>query len=119
MTISRHRFDITTDTGGDFVDTGPPCMGAVLQILSSLGNTDTGCDIRLETVQSGLVIADYDNIGAALRSAAPRILTFDTGGAAVGDQPPVVEGDRLRLTITQSEGVVGAKTATVWVWTGW
>ena len=81
------------------------------------GQLDTGCDFTLRTVQSGVNIAHWENAGGSAWTRAPRIITFDTGGAAVGDQSPIVAHERLRLTVTQSEGVAGSKTCKLYVWT--
>lgn len=116
--IQRHRFDITTDTGGDYVDTGPPINGLVMQIACDTGVFDTGCDFELKTVHGNVVVADYDNIGGSAWARVPRLLSFDTGGAEVGDQYPVVAHDRLRLTVAQSDGVTGSKTGRIYVWVG-
>jgi hypothetical protein len=116
--IQRHRFDISTDTGGDFVDTGPPIHGMIYQVACDSGAFDTGVDFKLETVQSKMTILDWDNHGQAAQfSGCPRNLTYDTGGAQIGDQPFVVASDRLRLTVNQSDGATGSKTAKFYVWT--
>ena len=122
MSVQRHRFRMTTDTGGDATDTGPPCEGLIMMIAQDTGIFDTGCDVKLEAINpdgSPMVIAHYENVGGSAWRRVPRILSFDTGGGAVGDQYPVVAHDRLRLTITQSAGVTGALTGTFWVWTAW
>ena len=93
-----------------------------MQIRSDTGIWDTGVDVRLEAINpngSPITIAHYENVGGAAWTRVPRVLTFDTGGTEIGDQSPVVAHDRLRLTVTQSEGVTGALTGTFWVWTGW
>ena len=120
--LQRHRFRITTDTGGDGTDTSGPCEGLIMMIAQDTGIFDTGCDVRLSAINpdgSPIVIADYTNVGGSAWRRVPRILSFDTGGEAVGDQYPVVAHDRLRLTVTQSDGVTGALTGTFWVWTAW
>lgn len=115
-------FDILTDTGGDFEATAGPFQGLVMQVrLSDTGaNLDTGCDIRLETVgNGGVVIADWDNVGGSSWTRVPRVLTYDTGGAALGDQYPVVAHDRLKLTVNQSDQATGAQRAKLFVTVGW
>ncbi len=119
MLVSRHKFNISTDTGGDFVDTGPQSHGMVLQMRLSATTLDTGADIKVELANSGVVIANYSNVGGATWTRSPRVITFDTGGTEVGNQQPVSEGDRIRLTVTQSEAATGSKTGTFYVWTGW
>ena len=120
--IQRHVFNIETDTGGDFVDTGPPMHGMIWQVhfdATPVGDTgvfDTGTDIRLEMVNSGVVVADYDNIGGASFTCGPRMVTYDTGGTESGDTQFVAAADRLRLTVNQSAGVAGEKTGKVYVW---
>lgn len=117
--IQRHAFSITTDTGGDFVDTGPPMDGAVLQLAMDTGVFDTGCDFKIEMINSRVVVGHYENVGGSVWTRVPRINTFDTGGTQVGDQYPVAAHDRLRLTVTQSAGVTGALSGKLYVWTGW
>jgi hypothetical protein len=119
MGLQRTFFNISTDTGGDFTDTGPPIEGLIMQVSVDTGSLDTGCDFTLVTVQSNQVIANWANVGGSAWTRAPRIVTFDTGGAAVGDQQPVVHHDRLRLTVAQSDGATGSKTCKLYVWTGW
>ena len=122
--ISVQTFNISTDTGGDFVDTGPFCWGAVHQVQFSktpVGDTgvlDTGADIRLEFVKSGVVIADYGNIGGINLVRAPAIVEYDTGGVAItnSSREIISGGDQIRLTVNQSAGVAGSKTGTVRVW---
>lgn len=118
MILTRHAFNVATDSGGDFTDTGPPIFGMVYQVSCDTGAFDTGCDFRLEAVNSRVVIAHWENAGGSAWARGPRMLTYDTGGAAVGDQPFVVAGDRLRVTVTQSEGVTGSKAGRVFVWVG-
>jgi hypothetical protein len=118
----RLRFDITTDTGGDGSATSAPCEGLIMQIRSDTGIWDTGCDVRLEALNSDgsrMTIAHYENVGGAAWTRVPRILSYDTGGTEVGDQPPLVAHDQLVLTVTQSAGVTGSLTGTFWVWVGW
>ena len=125
--LNRLTFNIATDTGGDYSATSGPCAGGlVMQMRFIRGGTggDTGCDFLLEAVNAAgtslYTIADHDNCGGASWTRVPRVLSYDTGGAAVGDQYPVVtEADRLKLTVTQSAGVAGSKTGTFYVWTGW
>ena len=87
--------------------------------VGDTGVLDTGCDIKLEMINAGLVVAHYENVGGSSWTRVPRVLTFDTGGTEIGDQSPVAAHDRLRLTVTQSAGVAGSKTGTFYVWTGW
>ena len=118
----RLRFPVTTDTGGDGSFTSGPCYGLVMQIRSDTGIWDTGVDVRLEALNdtgSPITLAHYTNVGGAAWTRVPRMLSFDTGGAAVGDQYPIVAHDKLRLTVTQSDGVTGALTGTFYVWMGW
>ena len=128
---NRLRWNIRTDTGGDYAETSGPCAGGLIMQLRfsrtpaggvDTGVLDTGTDILLQAVNAaGTVlynIAHYTNIGAQSFTRVPRILSFDTGGAALGDQYAVVtEADRLKLTVTQSAGVAGTKTGTFYVWT--
>lgn len=120
--LQCQRFSLTTDTGGDATDTGSPVSGMIMQIRSDTGIWDTGVDVTLAAINPGgspIPIAQYTNVGGAAWTRVPRILSFDTGGAAVGDQYPVVAHDRLRLTVNQSDGVTGSLTGTFHVWVGW
>lgn len=122
MSIQRITFTMVSDTGGDAADTGPPCEGLIMAIRSDTGIWDTGVDVRLEALNSNgspIAIAHYENVGGSAWTRVPRVLSYDTGGAAVGDQYPVVAHDRLRLTVTQSAGVTGALTGKFFVWVGW
>ena len=111
--INRLTFNISTDTGGDYAANSGPCAGGlIMQTRFIRGGTgvDTGCDFKLEALNAAgtalFTIAHYQNVGAASWTRVPRILSFDTGGAALGDQYPVVQpGDILKLTVTQSAGV--------------
>ncbi|HEY1246200.1 MAG TPA: hypothetical protein VGF29_15345 [Hyphomicrobiaceae bacterium] len=116
--IQRQTFNILTDTGGDYTDTGGPVFGTVEQIRFAGGNVDTGCDVRLEFIASGVVVADYDNSGGGTWTRAPTIIPYDTGGAAVSGIAtfPMTDHDRMRVTVNQSDGVTGSKTATLHVW---
>lgn len=119
MGLQRHRFNIATDTGGDYTDTGPPMEGMILQVAVDTGSLDTGCDFTLKTVQSGQVVGHWANAGGSAWTRAPRVVTYDTGGDSLGDAPPVVAHDRLRVTVAQSDGATGSKTCTLYVITGW
>jgi hypothetical protein len=124
MAVQRIRFNISTDTGGDFVGTSGPCEGGlIMQLRNDTGTFDTGCDVKLEALNSNgslMPIANYTNVLGHSWTRVPRILSYDTGGAALGDQYPVVlGGDTLKLTVTQSGGVAGSKTGKFWVWVGW
>lgn len=124
--LQESIFEIRTDTGGDYEGTSGPVDGFLMQLRfdrtpfggSDTGVLDTGCDFKLELVNSGVVVADYDNAGGSSWTRVPRVLTFDTGGGEVGDTYPVTAHDRLKLTVTQSEGTAGAKTARFRVVTG-
>lgn len=129
--LNRLRFNISTDTGGDYSATSGPCAGGLIMQMrfsrTPVGDTgvlDTGCDFLLQAVDgAGTVlynIAHFTNAGGSSWTRVPRVLSYDTGGTALGDQYPVVtEADRLKLTVTQSAGVAGSKTGTFYVWTGW
>ena len=124
--LNRLLFNISTDTGGDYSATSGPCAGGLVMQMRFIRTTafDTGTDFKLEALNAAgtalYTIAHHTNSGGASWTRVPRILSFDTGGAAVGDQfPVVVPGDQLKLTVTQSAGVAGSKTGTFYVWTGW
>jgi hypothetical protein len=129
--LNRLKFSISTDTGGDFTETSGPCAGGLIMQMrfsrTPVGDTgllDTGADLKLEAVNAAgtalFTIAHFTNAGGSSWTRVPRVLTYDTGGAQIGDQYPVVTpADRLKLTVTQSGGVAGNKTGTFYVWTGW
>ena len=112
----RFRFDITTNASGDFVDTGPPITGFVTMLRFSGANFDTGCSIKLEGVQSGVIVADYDNVGGQTFTRVPRIATYDTGGTEIGDAYAYFHHERLRLTVNQGANDTGNKTGTFYGW---
>lgn len=120
--ISKQVFNILTDTGGDFVDTGPAFDGAVVQVrYVADGSTplDSGADILLDLIPSGVRIADYDNIGAGSFTKIPKLPVADTGGANVSALREFAHsaGESLRLTVNQSDGATGTRTGKVHVWT--
>ena len=119
MPIQRHRFDIQTDTGGDFVDTGAPFSGIVMQ-LHLAGGLPAPTRLKLEAVNEGVVIADYESSGGSW-TRVPRIPAYDTGGDEIDGaaQYPVLAHERLRLTVTQDTGDTGAKSGTLYVTTAW
>lgn len=128
MTIERQVFNILTDTGGDFVDTGPPCHGMVLQVRyqpyvngagADTGMMDTGAGIKLELINSGVVVAHYEKIGETAWTRIPRQHAYDTGGDVMGNQYTVAAHDRLRLTVTDTGNGATGKSAKLFVWTGW
>ena len=70
MAIERHRFDIVTDTGGDY-QAETVVSGAILQMHFDRGSDtgvalDTGADLLVEAVNSGMTIANYGNARADL-----------------------------------------------------
>ena len=48
-----------------------------------------------------------------------RVPTYDTNGTAIADTYAVVAHDRLRVTVSQSDGSEGEKTGTLLIWSGW
>jgi len=124
MEFSRQRFDILTDTGGDFTDTGPPFSGAIIQMyyqipVGDTGMPDTGADLTLTLVNTGQQIMKADNIGEASFAKVPSQKVHDTGGAEISAQPAPIYAahDQIRLTLNQSAGVPGQKAATVYITT--
>jgi hypothetical protein len=117
MPVQRHRFEFTTDTGGDYRDTGPPINGMVMQVAVDTA-MDTGCDFKLECVNTGVTILDWDDAGGGAWTRVPRCASFDTGGTEIGDQYFIVAHDRLRLTINQGAADTGGQSGTFYVWVG-
>lgn len=122
--VSRQRYDILTDTGGDWTDTGPPVNGIVMQtryVPDGSSPLDTGTDIDIVLAQSGVVVANHDNIGSAAFTKVYKQPVHDTGGAAVSGLREFVPvaGESLRVSVRQSEGVTGVKRGVIYVWTGW
>lgn len=123
MNVQRQTFSILTDTGGDFTDTGPPFIGAVLQMryVADTGEPlDTGADIDIILKDSGVIVASYDNIGASSFTETPSQAVSDTGGASVSGLRANVwsAGESLRVSVAQSAAVAGVKEGTIYVWTG-
>ena len=117
--IQRQTFNILTDTGANYTDTGPPVSGFIWSLDGVLGDTgqlDTGADLRIVNAKTNRLIADYDNIGATSFSKTPRQPTADTGGAELGDAYIPLAGEPLKVTV--SGGGV-AKRATLHVYVGY
>ena len=118
MAISRQVFNISTDTGGDFTDSGPAFFGIVTQARLAATGLDTGCDIELTLSGSGVVVGKWDNVGGSTFTKSPRQQYHDTGGVALGANEYIYSaGDHLKLVVEQSAGVTGSKTGTFYVWT--
>ena len=119
MSISRTRFDIVTDTGGDFIDTGPPMMGLITQVAFTKNTLTASTDFKLECINSGVTILDWNTDAANNWSRIPKVEAYDTGGTATGETSFFsIAGDRLRLTVNQSATDTGVKSGTLYVWCG-
>jgi hypothetical protein len=119
MTISRTRFDILTDASGDFIDTGPPMMGLITQVAYVKGTLTASTDFKLECINSGVKVLDWNADGANNWSRIPKVEAYDTGGSPTGETSFfTIAGDRLRLTVNQSATDTGLKSGTLYVWCG-
>lgn len=122
MRMQRSVFDITTAADGSFVDTGPPLEGAIMQVrYVPDGSTplDTGGNLLLTMIGTGVVVADFDNIGvsAGAWTRIPKFPVADTGGALVAGlrEYLVAAGDSLRLTVAEGGNV---KKGKLYIWSG-
>ena len=116
LEYSRHRFDIVTDTGGDFVDTGPPISGHVVQTRYVPGTLSATTSLTLAAVDAGFTLLTIAALGAAAFNKIPKQVGLDTGGSAIGTDYFVLSNERLRLTVNQSATDTGGKTGTFYVW---
>lgn len=124
MPVMRHRVDVLTDTGGDYSTTINGAHGAVLQVRYARDTgapLDTGTDISIALAQSGVVIADYDNIGGSSFTRVPKQPVHDTGGAVVDGLREfffAAPAEGISVNVNQSAAVAGVKQGTIFIWTG-
>ena len=125
--ISRHVFDIDTDTG-TYAATGAPFNGRVLQTRWAPTTGDTGGDLMIrlavETADTGqdvIVCNILDTLGAAFtRVFLQKVHGVDGNpdpadtGAQVG-APIVSAGESLRILIKPGGAAVVGK---LYIWTG-
>jgi hypothetical protein len=121
MPVRRSVFNILTDTGAGYTDTGAPVNGLVLGAylkLNDTGQLDTGANVTITAVGSERQLAKWDNVGAASRAINSRQAVHDTGGAVIDGQYEyfMLADESLRVNVEQG-GV--AKSATLYVWHGW
>ena len=124
--LVRHKFLIATDASGDYTDTGPPIFGAILQIryVPTVGDQalDTGADIDITLPTTGVVVANWDNIGGSAFTKVPKQPVHDTGGQDEGSSEFIfAAGEPLRVVVsTGNTGDTGTSshTGTLHVWTG-
>lgn len=110
MYVERHVVSVTTDASGDFTGYTPVVKGEVLQVRYIPDGTsplDTGADLDITCEQSGVVVANHDNIGTSAFTKAYRQAShgvdgtaalYAAGGAAV-NAPIVAASERLKLVI--------------------
>lgn len=120
--LTRHNFNISTDTGTKG-DTGPPMFGEIMQCRWSPTTADTGGDLYLavltqqgDTAGGFQILSDNDCLGAAFTKQPTIPQThvdgFDTGASQ--DVPVSVAGERLRVKVTPGGAAVAGK---LYVWT--
>lgn len=121
MPVRRQVFNILTDTGSSFRDTGAPInglfLGAYLK-LDDTGQLDTGANITLTVKGTERQLVKWDNVGASPRGLNPRQAVHDTGGAAIDGQYDYFVLADEQIKVAADQGGV-AKSGTIYVWYGW
>lgn len=127
FTQERHTIAVTTDSAGAFTGfTAGKVSGRVLQyryVPDGTSPLDTGADLDITGEDTGVVVANQDNIGTSAFTKAPRQATHDETGAAslyAAAGEPVedyiaVHGERLKLVIASGGNV---KSGTFHIWIG-
>lgn len=118
--ITLYTFNILTDTGANYQEDSLPATGAVLQarFLRDTGAPlDTGVDLRVSLASSGVVIADWDNLGASSFTRVPQQVVHDTGGVVVaGLRQFIFAGSEKIRVLVEGGGV--AKRGRLMLWVG-
>jgi len=123
--ISRELISVTTSAGGAFTGYTNVVTGCVLQVTYVPGGSpiDTNGDIDFTGEVSGTVIANHDNIGTSLFTAAYRQATvgvtgaaalYAGGGTAVNDLI-CVANERIKLVVANGGNVT---TGSFYVYVG-
>lgn len=126
MTTSLHTVSITTDASGDFTAKTPNVQGPVRQVRYVPDGSNplaTGADLDIVSEQTGLVVANHDNIGTSAFTRAYRQPTHDADGSAslyAGSGEPVEDliylgGERLTVTISNGGNTL---SGTIYIWIG-
>lgn len=126
MSVTRITIPILTSAGGAFTTTTGPVAGPILQwryVPDGSVPLDTNSDIDITATDSGLVVADQDNIGTTAFTKTPRQPTHAADGSAslfaAGGEPVedkiYIGGETLTVTIAQGGN---AKAGTVYIWYG-
>lgn len=110
--IQRVRVPVTTDASGAFTAETPEVTGRILSIRyvpADSNDLDANWDLDIVGKNTGIVVANIDNISAAAITWAPRQPTCDVAGAAslfaAGGEP--IEDYiwvREALTVTIAQG---------------
>lgn len=111
--VIRHEITAVTDASGDFTGyTAEPVFGLVHSIRyvpDGSSPLDTGADLDITGEDTGIVVADKDNIGTSAFTVMPRFATTDqalaaslyaSGGEPVEDRIAIA-GERMKLVIAQ------------------
>lgn len=118
MAVQRTQFDVLTDTGGWWQDTGPVVEGPVLQVTwhpTAGADTGAGADLQLELVNgvdTGAVATICVADGAlpnARRQYVFKQQSYDTGGAITSEEYVFGGGEKLRAKVTPSGEVTAGK----------
>lgn len=124
--IVRHRIPVTTDAGGDATAFTAVTFGRILQVRYVPDGTspiDTGADLDITLKESGVVVANHDNIGTSAFTKVYRQPTHAIDGSAslyaAGGEPTedhiFVAGEPIKLVIASGGN---AKSGTFYIWTG-
>ena len=127
MSVSRIKFEFSTDTGTETLTSGP-FSGELRQIHWAPTTGDTGADlaIYLDVNQSdtgeGITILDDNDCLGSNKTWVPLQNSHDSSGAAdnsdtgtpINPMPFVSGGDRLRARVTPGGSAVAGA---LYVWT--
>ena len=122
--VNLQTVAITTDTGGDDTEytavvTG--CVAQVRYIPDATTPLDTGADLDITGEDTGIVVANHDNIGTSAFTVAYRQATHAVDGsaslyAAAGEPveaPVCVANERLKVVIANG---ASTKSGTFYIW---
>lgn len=96
------RVEITTDDSGDFTTTTIPLQGGVYQYRYTPDGSnplDTGADLDIVGADTGIVVANQDDIGTSAFTKAPRQATHGIDGTADDGAALIAINERLTVTI--------------------
>lgn len=126
MSVNVATVNITTDASGDAEVITSVLNGRILQVRYDPDDTsplDTGADLDIVGNQTGIVIANHDNIGTSAFTRAYRQPIHGADGVASLYAPSTGEpvedyvfvAEALKVTIAQGGA---SKSGTFYIWFG-